>query len=94
MGLDEELTRLRNLDPGQLLERHRRPVVLDVELLDEGGSGPARANRLELRLDVPDGLVHLVDGLENGLFDHWPSVTVLVPPLDVPHLEFGRAAIT
>ena len=73
--LDEQLPRLGHLDPGQLLERHRRSVVLDDELLDERRRGPPGAHRRELRLDVLDRLVHLVDRFEQRLFDHRPSVT-------------------
>ena len=72
--LDEQLAGLGHLEAGELLQRDRRAVVLDVQLLDERRRGPAGAHGRELRLHVLDRLVHLVDGLEQRLVDHRASV--------------------
>ena len=72
--LDDQLARLGHLEPGELLQRNSRSVVLDQELLDERGRGPARADRRELVLHVLDCLLHLLDGVEEGLFGHANSV--------------------
>ena len=44
-GLDDDLVRLRNADPGQLVERRLGSVVVDVHPLDEAGRGATRADR-------------------------------------------------
>ena len=68
--LDEQLAGLGHLEAGELLQRHGRAVVLDQQLLDERGRGPAGAHRRELALHVLDGLLHLVDGVEERFFGH------------------------
>ena len=59
-GLIDEHAGLGHLEAGELLERHLAAVVVDHELLDEGGRGPAGADAGELVAGVLDGLVHLL----------------------------------
>ena len=70
VGLDHEQARLRDLEPGQLLQRDVGSVVLDHQLLDQGRRGPTGAHGGELTLDVLDRLLHLVDGLQQRVLGH------------------------
>ena len=68
--LDDDLVRLRDADPGELVERRRRAVVLDVDALDERGRRAAGPDALEVALHGLDGARHLVIGVGDDLAAH------------------------
>ena len=54
VGRDHQQAGLGNAEPGQLLERHLGPVVVDVQLLDQRRRGPPGPDAAE----VGPGVVH------------------------------------
>ncbi len=76
------MTRIRasgTLNPASCWSWTLGPVVVDPQLLDECGRGPARPHGREVGLGVGDGLRHLVRGFEENVLDHDTSV-----PIDSP----------
>ena len=94
VGPDDEQPGLGHAEAGQLLERDVGPVVVDEELLDQRRGGPAGAHRGELPLHVLDRLVHLVDGVEQVLFDHPTSVPTRRPSSTDRTLPLARTSNT
>ena len=85
-GLDDDLVRLRDGDPGQLVERRRRAVVLDVDPLDERGRGATGPDPLEVALHGLDRAGHLVVGVDEDLAAHAgaPPAAPEAPEMRVP----------
>ena len=86
--LDDQLPGLGHLEAGQLLHRHHRAVVVDHQLLDQRRRCPTGAHRRELALYVLDCLLHLVDGVEEGLFGH--SAQRIQPRAGRRHMAVSR----
>ena len=61
-GLDDDLVRLGDADPGELVERRLGAVVVDVDPLDEAGRCAAGPDRLQVAVHDLDGARHLVVG--------------------------------
>src|SRR5262249_48365361 len=59
-------------------------VHVDLQLFDERGCGPARADRREFILEVHDGLVHLVVRLVDFRVRHLPSPELTTVPIGSP----------
>src|SRR5262249_10328588 len=68
--LDDDLVRFRNADPGQLVERCLRPVVLDVEPFHERRGRAARADAVEVALHDLQGAGHLAFDARQDLAAH------------------------
>ena len=68
--LDHDLMRLRDADPGELVERRGRAVVVDVDALDERGRRATRADPGEVALHGLDGPGHLVLRVGEDLAAH------------------------
>ena len=60
VGADHEHAGLGHLEPSDLLERHLTAVVVDEDLLHQGGGGAAGADAGELLAGVLHGLPHLL----------------------------------
>src|SRR5215216_2236277 len=67
---DDQQAGLGGGDAGQLLERGRGAVVVDLEAVDQGGVGAAGADAAELLLGHLDGLAHLALRLPERVLDH------------------------
>src|SRR6266508_4232343 len=79
-GLDHDEVRVRNADPGQLVERRRGSVVIDGQVLDQRGGGTTGADAGEVALHGFDRALHLRFRGENGLAGHGsPSPVMSVP---------------
>ena len=77
------------LMPGELVERRRGAVVLDLDALDERGRRAAGADALEVALHGLDGAAHLVVGVGDDLGGHArapPAVAwaAVAPEMSVP----------
>ena len=85
-GLDDDLMRLRDADRGQLVERRRRAVVLDVEALDQRRRRPPGPQALEVTLHGLDCAAHLVIrvGDDVGAHDRAPPAALVAPEMRVP----------
>src|SRR5205814_864541 len=66
-------------EAGELLERNLGAVVVDLQLVDERGSGPAGADAGELLLEMHDRLVHAVLALGDVGVHHASFVVTSVP---------------
>src|SRR5215469_5406014 len=76
VDLDDEHPRLGRGDLGELVQRGRGAVVRHVDPLDQHRIGAARSDRLQLLLQVLDGLVHPCLGLfEDPVRAHAPTPT-------------------
>src|SRR6478752_5146419 len=69
-GADDDGARLGVLEGGELLQRGRRTVVVDEDLLEHARVGAPGADAREALLGDLDGLLHLLLGVEQGLVDH------------------------
>src|SRR4051812_46836355 len=69
-GLDDDLVRLGDADPRELVERSLRAVVVDLHPFDEGGRSAARPDSLEVALHRVDRAAHLVIGVGDRLAAH------------------------
>src|SRR4029450_13464980 len=76
--LDHDLMLLGDADPGELVERRLRAVVVDEDPLDERRRGTARADRLEVALHGVDSTSHLLVGVGQDLGAHADG-----PPLEM-----------
>ncbi len=65
-GLDENLGGLGRGDGGEALEIGLRAVVVDLDVLDEGGGGSAGPHAAQLVLQVVDGLGHGFVAFKDG----------------------------
>ena len=85
-GLDDDLVRLRDADPGELVERRGRAVVLDVDALDERRRGATGPDALEVALHGLDRAAHLVVGIGDDLGAHAgaPPAAPGAPEMRVP----------
>ena len=74
------------LMPGQLVERRRGAVVVDVDPLDERGRGAPGPDALEVALHGLDGAGHLVVRVGDGLAAHarTPPAALGAPEMRVP----------
>ena len=66
-GPDEDLLRVGRADLGQLLERGGRAVVLDPQMIDQGGGGSAGAQAAQLVAIDADGFFHPFLGVQQDL---------------------------
>src|SRR5699024_5519878 len=66
----EDRPGLGRLERRELLERGRCTVVVDLDVGEQCGVGAAGADRREVVLCELDGLVHLLSGLGQCLFNH------------------------
>src|SRR5699024_7849141 len=76
----EDRPGLGRLERRELLERGRCTVVVDLDVGEQCGVGAAGADRREVVLCELDGLVHLLSGLGQCLFNHgslFPSLQAL-----------------
>src|SRR5699024_3494237 len=76
----EDRPGLGRLERRELLERGRCTVVVDLDVGEQCGVGAAGADRREVVLCELDGLVHLLSGLGQCLFNHgslFPSLYAL-----------------
>src|SRR4029079_1363431 len=91
--LDHDLVRFGDADAGQLVERRRGAVVVDVDALDERGRRATRPDPLEIALHGLDRTTHLVVGIGDGLAAH---VCAPPPAPDAPEMRFptGSPAAT
>ena len=63
VGGDHQQPGLGDAEPGQLAELGLRPVVVDLQVLDQGRRGPPGPDGSELGLGVVHRLGHVLAGL-------------------------------
>ena len=69
-GRDRQQPRLGDVDRGELVQRHRRPVVLHGDAVAAPpGVGASRADAGEFLLEMGDRLLHLVRGVLEARID-------------------------
>src|SRR5581483_3466659 len=75
--LDRQHPRLRRADRRHVLQRGRRPVVVDLDAVEERGRRPAGAHRVEVLVRRLDRLVHPLGCVTQEVLDHdaTPSAT-------------------
>jgi hypothetical protein len=84
VGRHDEGARLGVLQARELGERRRRSVVLDEDLLEEGGVRAPRAHGREVFFGDLDGPVHLLAGLGENIGDrHGTLLRIRLPSLGV-----------
>ena len=77
VGLDGQQLRLGRVDRGQLAQRRRRAVVVDLDAVQQRRRRPAGAHGVELALRGLDRLAHAVAGVGEEFVDqltHWSPV--------------------
>src|SRR5581483_3772060 len=72
--LDRDQPRLRRRDRRQLVERRRRPVVLDLQGLDERRPRPPRPHRVQLPVERAHRALHAMLGVAQRVIDHPASL--------------------
>src|SRR5262249_44647042 len=78
-GLDQDLARLGDRDLRHLVDRRRRPVVVDADVVDQRGRGAPGANPFELVLRVDQGLFEAPTTVVEDCFVAHCTLLIVVP---------------
>src|SRR5665213_195136 len=71
---DDDHSGVGDREPGELVQRRDRPVVLDDDAREHSRVCAAGPDRREAVLRDAHSLFHLLFGLEEGVVDHWSSL--------------------